>query len=107
MTIQFILKSYTVQNVAFVVQLVKSIFRDDQIAISRYPTKVQKFTVLKSPHVHKKSREQFEIRTHKMEIEISQLNRAQIDTFIQYVQSFKLLGVQLQMRIMDSTTLST
>lgn len=28
------------------------------------PTKIEKFTVIRSPHVNKKSREQFEIRTH-------------------------------------------
>ena len=28
------------------------------------PTKIQRFTVLRSPHVDKKSREQFEIKTH-------------------------------------------
>ena len=34
------------------------------------PTRVEKFTVLRSPHVNKKSREQFEIRTHKRMFEI-------------------------------------
>ena len=29
------------------------------------PTQIEKFTVNRSPHVDKKSREQFEIRTHK------------------------------------------
>ena len=29
------------------------------------PTRIKKFTVLRSPHVNKKSREQFEMRTHK------------------------------------------
>ena len=29
------------------------------------PTKISRYTVLRSPHVDKKSREQFEIRTHK------------------------------------------
>jgi small subunit ribosomal protein S10 len=29
------------------------------------PTKIERYTVLRSPHVDKKSREQFEIRTHK------------------------------------------
>lgn len=29
------------------------------------PTRISKFTILRSPHVDKKSREQFEIRTHK------------------------------------------
>lgn len=34
------------------------------------PTKISKFTILRSPHVDKKSREQFEIRTHKRLIDI-------------------------------------
>ena len=34
------------------------------------PTKKKIFTVLKSPHVNKKSREQFQLRTHKRLIEI-------------------------------------
>ena len=36
------------------------------------PTKIEKFTVLRSPHVDKKSREQFEIRTHKRLVDILQ-----------------------------------
>ncbi len=34
------------------------------------PTKKEIFTVLRSPHVNKKSREQFQMRTHKRLIEI-------------------------------------
>ncbi|MEW6040779.1 MAG: 30S ribosomal protein S10 [Elusimicrobiota bacterium] len=34
------------------------------------PTSVKKYTVLRSPHVDKKSREQFETRIHKRLIEI-------------------------------------
>ena len=34
------------------------------------PTKINKITVLRSPHVNKKSREQFEMRTHKRLIDI-------------------------------------
>ena len=29
------------------------------------PTRINKYTVLRSPHVDKKSREQFEVRSHK------------------------------------------
>ena len=29
------------------------------------PTRINRYTVLRSPHVDKKSREQFEVRTHK------------------------------------------
>ncbi len=34
------------------------------------PTSIQKYTVLRGPHVDKKSREQFEIRTHRRLIDI-------------------------------------
>src|SRR3954467_572489 len=34
------------------------------------PTQIEKFTVNRSPHIDKKSREQFEIRTHKRLIDI-------------------------------------
>ncbi len=34
------------------------------------PTRIEKYTVLRSPHIDKKSREQFEIRTHKRLIDI-------------------------------------
>jgi small subunit ribosomal protein S10 len=34
------------------------------------PTRIEKFCVLRSPHVDKKSREQFEIRTHKRLLDI-------------------------------------
>ncbi len=34
------------------------------------PTRINKYTVLRGPHVDKKSREQFEIRTHKRLLDI-------------------------------------
>ncbi|MCZ6602534.1 MAG: 30S ribosomal protein S10 [Planctomycetota bacterium] len=34
------------------------------------PTRIERYTVLRSPHIDKKSREQFEIRTHKRVIYI-------------------------------------
>jgi small subunit ribosomal protein S10 len=34
------------------------------------PTHIEKFTVLRGPHIDKKSREQFEIRTHKRMLDI-------------------------------------
>jgi len=36
------------------------------------PTRIERYTVLRSPHIDKKSREQFEIRTHKRLIDIVQ-----------------------------------
>src|SRR5687768_12331665 len=36
------------------------------------PTQIRKYTVLRSPHTDKKSREQFEMRIHKRLIDISE-----------------------------------
>jgi small subunit ribosomal protein S10 len=34
------------------------------------PNRIERFTVLRSPHIDKKSREQFEVRTHKRLLDI-------------------------------------
>jgi small subunit ribosomal protein S10 len=43
------------------------------------PTRIERITVLRSPHVDKKSREQFEIRTHKRIIDITEPSSKTID----------------------------
>jgi small subunit ribosomal protein S10 len=43
------------------------------------PTRIERYTVLRSPHIDKKSREQFEIRTHKRLIEIVEPTPKTID----------------------------
>jgi len=43
------------------------------------PTRIERYTVLRSPHVNKKSREQFEIRTHKRLIDIDDPNAQTMD----------------------------
>ncbi len=44
------------------------------------PTRIEKFTVLRSPHIDKKSREQFEIRTHKRLVLIREPTAKTIDS---------------------------
>lgn len=46
------------------------------------PTKINKYTVLRSPHVDKKSREQFEIRTHKRLIDIYDATPQTVDALM-------------------------
>ena len=50
------------------------------------PTRIEKFTVLRSPHIDKKSREQFEIRTHKRLMDI-------IDPTPQTVDALSLIHI--------------
>ncbi len=46
------------------------------------PTKINKFCVLRSPHVNKKSREQFEIRTHKRLMDILEPTQQTVDALM-------------------------
>ena len=46
------------------------------------PTAIEKFSVLKSPHIHKDAREQFEIRTHKRLIDIMEPTSKTVDTLM-------------------------
>ena len=46
------------------------------------PTRIQKYTVLRSPHANKKSREQFEMRTHKRLIDILDPSSAVMDSLM-------------------------
>lgn len=46
------------------------------------PTRINKYTVLRSPHVDKKSREQFEIRTHKRLIDIYEATPETVDALM-------------------------
>jgi small subunit ribosomal protein S10 len=46
------------------------------------PTRTQRFTVNRSPHVDKKSREQFEIRTHKRLLDIIDWSPQTVDALM-------------------------
>ena len=46
------------------------------------PTKINKYCVLRSPHGDKKSREQFEIRTHKRLLDIIEPNQQTLDALM-------------------------
>lgn len=49
------------------------------------PTRIEKYCVLRSPHVDKKSREQFEIRTHKRVVYITDFSPSTIDVISKVV----------------------
>jgi small subunit ribosomal protein S10 len=46
------------------------------------PTRINKYTVNRSPHVDKKSRDQFEIRTHKRLLDILNPTQNTVDTLM-------------------------
>jgi len=60
------------------------------------PTKISKYTVLRSPHVDKKSREQFEIRTHKRLIDILEPTPETVDALMKLNLS---AGVNVEIKL--------
>ena len=46
------------------------------------PTRIEKYTLLRSPHVNKKARDQFEIRTHKRILDIVQPTDKTVDALM-------------------------
>ena len=46
------------------------------------PTKINRYTVLRGPFIDKKSREQFEIRTHKRLLDILEPNKQTLDALM-------------------------
>ena len=59
------------------------------------PTKINRYTVLRGPHVDKKSREQFEIRTHKRLLEIKEPTQQTLDALMKLDLS---AGVHVEIR---------
>jgi small subunit ribosomal protein S10 len=60
------------------------------------PTRMERFTVLRSPFIDKKSREQFEMRTHKRIIEIYDANPRTIEALNRLVVP---AGVFIKIRV--------
>ncbi len=46
------------------------------------PTRIERYTLLRSPHVNKKSRDQFEIRTHKRIMDIIEPTDKTVDALM-------------------------
>jgi len=59
------------------------------------PTHIQKYTVLRSPHVDKKSREQFEVRTHKRLMDILEATPETVDALMKLNLS---AGVNIELK---------
>lgn len=61
------------------------------------PTRISKYCVLRSPHIDKKSREHFEIRTHKRLIDILEPPQQTIDSLMKLDLS---AGVDVEIKML-------
>ena len=62
------------------------------------PTRIEKFTVLRSPHIDKKSMEQFEMRTHKRLLDVVEPTPQTIDALMKLDLP---AGVDVEIKIME------
>ncbi len=60
------------------------------------PTVINKYCVLRSPHIDKKSREQFEIRTHKRLLDILEPTQQTVDALMRLDLS---AGVDVEIKL--------
>ena len=60
------------------------------------PTLIQRYTVLRSPHIDKKSREQFEVRVHKRLIDILEPTQQTVDSLMKLDLS---AGVDVEIKL--------
>ena len=60
------------------------------------PTEINKYCVLRSPHVNKKSREQFEIRTHKRLLDVLEPTQQTVDALMKLDLS---AGVDVEIKL--------
>ena len=81
---QFKIKSVNKESLYLYQIFLKNIFQKLQINYSLYnlPTKKKRITLLKSPHVNKTAREQFEIKNYRAVIQLNTLLKPTILKFI-------------------------
>lgn len=76
-----------------------SFFKVKAIKIHQNPRKSKKITVLRSPHIHKKSREQFQLLTHSKTLSVSLPNKIVLLTILEILKTFHFSGVENQLVI--------
>ena len=74
--------------------------------VALLPTLKKRFTVLRSPHIDKKSREQFEWKRYKKSIGISFQKRETVDLFLFLLKNSSFPGVQMEINWRHSTFFS-
>ena len=70
------------------------------------PTKIKKLTVLSSPHIDKKAREQFEMRIFQKHLRITNFSTfLECSLFVDLIKSLASVGVQSKIKLQTRTKL--
>jgi small subunit ribosomal protein S10 len=93
-------------NLAKKIKLMWSIKDQNFVFSSSFlPSKMKRFTVLRSPHIDKKSREQFEIKTYKKLFLLQTNQKKMFSLFLFLLKNISLSGVQFRVKLQYTSTL--
>lgn len=100
--LQLKLKSFDPYYITLTTEYINSILaflniqENSQIGL---PAQVKKFTVIRSPHIDKNSREQFQIKKYKHLIGIYSIDEQQILLLVDILKDAEFVGIELEIRI--------
>jgi small subunit ribosomal protein S10 len=100
--IQLKLKSFNLYYIKLATHFIYSICSDLNIISTQetvLPIQLKKFTVLRSPHIDKNSREQFQQKTYKKIIQLNSINHSLAYFLIDILKNSELVGIELEINI--------
>lgn len=79
-------------------------FNDIKFNKCTFPLKILRYTVIRSPHIDKKARDQFEIRQHKITLKHrGHWSSENVRIFLQNLKHKSFNGVQMQLKIISTS----
>ena len=100
--LQLKLKSFDPYYISLTIDYINSVatfLNIQEIRQVMLPSHIKKFTVLRSPHIDKNSREQFQIKKYKQLVEINSIDEQQTLLFIDILKDAEFIGIELEIRI--------
>nr|NP_042275.1 ribosomal protein S10 [Prototheca wickerhamii]P46742.1 RecName: Full=Small ribosomal subunit protein uS10m; AltName: Full=Ribosomal protein S10, mitochondrial [Prototheca wickerhamii]AAD12663.1 ribosomal protein S10 [Prototheca wickerhamii] len=100
--VQLKLKSFDPVYINQLISLLNDVLDTLEIQNSKeifLPSKIKKITVIRSPHIHKKSRDQFQIKRYKRSMIISFTNIDILHAFLEICKDLHVVGVQIHISV--------
>lgn len=100
LSVQFKIESHQETNLKKIVSVLRSylVETNKDYSFFNLPTKKKKFIVLRSPHVYKKSREQFGVYTYKTLLDIKSISKNELE-FIKKTLELHPAGIKHRFKI--------
>lgn len=108
-SVEISLKSFTCQEISHILPRLQACFpKESEFQLVHLPKTRKLFTVLRSPHIDKKARDQFYLVTYKIKCKIipsSSLSREKVLACLEAIKHIPSAGVQIQVQLLGQTAL--